>query len=97
MNGLVASYNRPGGNATGVTATTIRMEGKRLGLLGELVPQAGLIAALVNPNNAGSDVQLDELPRAAQALGRRLEILRASTEREIDLPFQAAAAMRTGG
>jgi putative ABC transport system substrate-binding protein len=50
--GLIASFNRPGGNATGVNMFTSALEPKRLGLLRELVPGAALIAALVNPNTA---------------------------------------------
>ena len=93
-NGLVSSYNSPGGNATGVTVNAIRLEGKRLALLRELVPKMELIAALVNPKNASADVQLRDLPQAAHSVGRKIEILLASSDHEIDEAFKSAVQNR---
>ena len=85
--GLVASLNRPGGNATGVVFFGSLMESKRLGLLHKLVPQAGVIAVLLDPNNPVIDTQTRELDYAAQALGVRLDIHRARTDSDLDTAF----------
>ena len=91
--GLVQSLNRPGGNVTGVYFFTTEMEGKRLGLLHELVPTAATVAALVNPTNL-DDATLKEVDEAARSLGLRVDILRASTESDIDVAFAAIAQSR---
>jgi putative tryptophan/tyrosine transport system substrate-binding protein len=67
--GLVASLNRPGGNATGVTFFATQMETKRLGLLHELVPGATVVAALINPSQPAALAQADEVTEAARVLG----------------------------
>jgi putative tryptophan/tyrosine transport system substrate-binding protein len=67
--GLVASLNRPGGNITGVSLLTSSLEAKRLGLLGELVPKAAVIAALVNPNYEQAAAQKAEVQEAARNIG----------------------------
>ena len=67
--GLVTSLNRPGGNATGVYILTAMMEGKRLGLLRELVPTVTRIAVLLNPTYTATDAQLKEVEETAQTLG----------------------------
>src|SRR6516164_6157324 len=85
--GLVMSLNRPGGNATGVYIFQQVLEGKRLGLLHELVPAAALIAVLLNPTNANFQTQLRGVQDAARALGEQVSILSASTERDIDVAF----------
>src|SRR5262249_7082404 len=94
--GLVVSLNRPGGNATGVNVFTSVMEGKRLGLLRELVATAALIAVLVNPDNPNTEVQLKDVQEGARALGVQIHILRASSEREIDAAFAALTQLRAG-
>jgi putative ABC transport system substrate-binding protein len=94
--GLVASLNRPGGNATGVSFFTAQLEGKRLGLLRELVPQATTIAALVNPANANTDNQSKELKEAARTLGLQLHVLNAGSEREIETAFATLTQIRAG-
>jgi putative ABC transport system substrate-binding protein len=92
--GLVASFNRPGGNATGTTVFTTTLEAKRLALLHELIPKAALVGALVDPSFAGSEVQLTELQAAARATGQQTHVLNASTENDIDIAFTAISKMR---
>jgi putative ABC transport system substrate-binding protein len=81
--GLVASLNRPGGNITGVSPLFSGLGSKRLELLHLLVPKAAVIGVLVNPNY-DADLQVQEVQTAAVALGLKLDIVRASTETEID-------------
>jgi putative tryptophan/tyrosine transport system substrate-binding protein len=86
--GLVASLARPGGNATGVNSFLQEVVAKRLGLLHELVPKAVRVAVLVNPTNAPSaDATLRDLPEAAHAIGLQIQVLKASTSREIEAAF----------
>jgi putative tryptophan/tyrosine transport system substrate-binding protein len=92
--GLVASFNRPGGNATGVNVLLTAMEGKRLGLLREMVPTAALITVLLNPVAATFDGQLNDVQAAARSVGQQLRILRASNDAEIDAAFATAAELR---
>jgi len=89
--GLVASLNRPGGNATGVNPLLPAMEGKRLGLLHELVASADLFTALLNPAMPTFDDQLNDVEEAARALGQKIQIFRVSNEAEIDATFASAA------
>jgi len=86
--GLVASLNRPGGNATGVFILTNDLEAKRLGLIHEMVP-SGAIAALLNPDAPGADAQLSEVHSAAHTLSRRTVVLKASSRQELDSAFAA--------
>jgi putative tryptophan/tyrosine transport system substrate-binding protein len=85
--GLVASFNRPGGNATGVSFLSAALEAKRLGMLHELLPHATAIAALVDPSFVTSADQLKALQDAAVALGWRVDVFRAGTESEINAGF----------
>jgi putative ABC transport system substrate-binding protein len=86
--GLVASLARPGGNATGINFFTSEVLTKRLGLLHELVPKAARLAVLVNPTNTPStQFTLREVPKAARAIGLQIQILNASTSREIEAAF----------
>ena len=86
--GLVSSLARPGGNLTGINFFSIETVAKRLGLLHELVPKAARIAVLVNPANAPiAEVMLREIPTAARAIGLQIQVLNASTSREIDAAF----------
>ena len=95
--GLVASLNRPGGNVTGVHLFTGQMEGKRLGLLRELVPTAALIAVLINPNNPpGAATALKEVQEAARAFGQQIYILHASNEAELEASFSTAQQFGAG-
>jgi putative tryptophan/tyrosine transport system substrate-binding protein len=85
--GLVASLARPGGNLTGVTGMASELMAKRLELLLELVPQARLIALLVNPNNANTEGVIRDVREAADTKGVQLDILKAGSEGEIDAAF----------
>jgi len=85
--GLVGSLGRPEGNVTGVAMMAVELEAKRLELLHELVPTAALIAFLVNPSNPQTETQLQDAQKAARAIGQRLLIVKASTEREIETAF----------
>jgi putative tryptophan/tyrosine transport system substrate-binding protein len=94
--GLVASLARPGGNLTGVSPMTTELMPKRLELLSELVPQAGVIALLVDPNNVSSERRILDMQEAARAKGVKLPILKASTESEIDDALASLAQLRAG-
>src|SRR5262249_49286150 len=85
--GLVASLNRPGGNATGVTTLGAVMEAKRLGLLRELVPSAAVLGALVDPQNPNAENQSQAVQEAARALGLEIHVVHVGTAREIDTAF----------
>ena len=93
--GLVASLARPGGNATGMNTFVNELVAKRLGLLHELVPKAVRIAVLVDPANAPvAETTLRAIPDAARAIGLQIQILNASTSREIDAAFATFARER---
>ena len=92
--GLVASLNRPGGNVTGISGLTAELDPKRLELLCELVPTAGVIGALVNPNCPNVDIQLRDVQAAAHTLGRELVILSASSDDEIEKALATLAQQR---
>ena len=94
--GLVAALNHPGGNATGISFFTAQMEGKRLGLLHELVPEVDLIAVLLNPRNPFFEDQRNDLNEASRALGLKIHIERASNEAEVTAAFNAFAQQHTG-
>ena len=86
--GLVASLARPGGNATGINFFSGELAAKRLGLLRELVPAATRVAVLVNPTNAANaETTLRDVEAAARAMGLQIQVLNASTSREIDAAF----------
>jgi putative ABC transport system substrate-binding protein len=94
--GLVSTLARPGGNLTGVTIMATELMPKRLELLSELVPQAGMIALLVNPSNASAEPQMRDVRQAARAKGVQLRILKASTENEIDSAFATLVQLQAG-
>jgi putative ABC transport system substrate-binding protein len=94
--GLVASLARPGGNLTGVSVLNVELMPKRLELLSELVPQAGVIALLVNPNNANTKRIIGDMQDAARAKGAQLHILKASSESEIDAAFATLVQVHAG-
>jgi putative tryptophan/tyrosine transport system substrate-binding protein len=96
--GLVASLARPGGNLTGVTLFGNELNPKRLELLSELVPQARVIALLVNPNNqlAGAALAISNMQEAARAKGVQLHVLKAGSESEIDAAFATLVELQAG-
>ena len=94
--GFVASFNRPGGNLTGVAVLTDVLIKKRLELLHELVPNATVIAVLLNPANPDIDTRVRDVQAAAQAIGQQIHVLMASTPREIDTAFATLAERRFG-
>jgi putative ABC transport system substrate-binding protein len=91
--GLVASLARPGGNLTGLSILVSELMPKRLELLAELVPQAGVIALLVNPSNSNAERIIREVQEAARAKGVQLQILKASAVSEIDTAFASLAEL----
>ncbi len=96
--GLVASFNRPGGNLTGMSGLISAVAAKRLQLLHELVPAATTIAFLVTRDSAGvSGPETKELQAAAQTLGVRLLILNADAPREFEAAFATLVGERAGG
>ena len=85
--GLVASLARPGGNLTGINNFTGELTVKRLELLREMVPGAARIAVLVNPANIAIETTLRDVQSAARDMGLQIQVLKASTSREIDAVF----------
>jgi putative tryptophan/tyrosine transport system substrate-binding protein len=92
--GLIASFNRPGRNATGISTSVNMMEPKRLGLLRELAPGVALVGALVNPNFAPAVRQARDIEEAARAIGQRIVVAKASTDDELEAAF--ASLVRDG-
>jgi putative ABC transport system substrate-binding protein len=95
--GFVASLSQPGGNVTGVSFFSAVLEPKRLGILRELVPTAAMIAVLLNPKYPDAEAQSKDVQEAAHTLGLQIQILRASTERDLDATFATLAQLRVGG
>jgi ABC-type uncharacterized transport system substrate-binding protein len=100
--GLVASFNRPGGNVTGLMTATSIVETKKFGLLCEMVPNARLVAMLINPDYPPHIADAVEVQSAAQGIGRQLLVLKASNPQAIDSAFgtlreQQAGALLVGG
>jgi putative ABC transport system substrate-binding protein len=94
--GLVASFNRPGGNLTGINVLAYLLIKKRLELLHELVPSAPVIAVLQNPSNPDSETRLRDVRAAAEAIRQQIHVLLASTAGEIDSAFATLAERRFG-
>ena len=94
--GLVQSFNRPGGNITGVHLFFTELNAKKLGLMRDLLPQVQAMAALLNPTSKNADPQSKELQAAGRALGLHIAIFNASSESEIDAAFTAIAQQRLG-
>ena len=99
---LVASLNRPGGNITGVVFTSTDLTAKRLGLLHELVPNAAVIAVLLDPAAPEFGLQMRHAEEAGRAIGRQILIVKATSEREFNAAFATivqagAGALLVGG
>jgi ABC-type uncharacterized transport system substrate-binding protein len=92
--GLVRSFNRPGGNATGTAGLTSELDPKRLEFLHLAKPTAAVIGVLVNPNRPGLETQSKELQAAADRLKLRLEIQKVATDRQLEGAFQVFASKR---
>jgi putative tryptophan/tyrosine transport system substrate-binding protein len=92
--GLVTSFNRPGGNVTGISFMTAEMGTKLLGLLHELLPQAARFVALVNPTSLLAEPFIKDLQAGARTLGLQAEVLYAGTDREIDAAFATLVQKR---
>jgi putative ABC transport system substrate-binding protein len=86
--GLVTSLNRPDGNVTGINFLVNMLVAKRLELLHELVPQAATIGMLVDPNNPNAESDTSNAHHAANAIGKQIFVLNASSERDIDAAFE---------
>jgi putative ABC transport system substrate-binding protein len=93
--GLVAALNRPGGNVTGIVSLSAELGAKRLGLLQELLPGAARFAVLVNPNNAvATETLIKDAQAAAATIGRKIEVVSAGTNRDIDTAFASLVQKR---
>jgi putative ABC transport system substrate-binding protein len=94
--GLVASLARPGGNLTGVSIMAPELNPKRLDLLSELVPEAGVIALLVNPNNSSAERTIQDMQKAARARGVHLGVLKAGAEGDFETAFASVVQLGAG-
>ena len=94
--GFVAGLSRPGGNLTGVTALSVELAPKRLDLLHELVPKSTIFALLVNPANPSSETTLRTVQAASRTLGLQLQVLHASSERDLETVFATVVQQRIG-
>ena len=94
--GLLASLSRPGGNITGEANLNLEVGPKKLQLLHELVPTATIIGLLVNPANPNNEIRSKDMEAAARTLGVEVDVLRASTEREIENVFASLVQARVG-
>jgi putative ABC transport system substrate-binding protein len=93
-NGIVASFARPGGNATGLTVLSEELNGKRLELLKETVPKSTRIAVLSNPANPTQPLEWKEIQATAQVLGMKLQSLPVRSSKDFDSAFEAALTER---
>ena len=92
--GLVASLNRPGGNATGLNLLTSELTAKRLELVRQLLPQTAKVAVLINPNSPEVAPQLADVQSASRAAGQPILILNVSNESDFDTAFASLAQHR---
>jgi len=94
--GLVESLGRPGGNITGIVGFTDQLITKRLEVVGQLLPNASVIGALLNPSNPNSQRRASDLRAAAAAIGRQLFIVQANHSDELERAFESAIERRIG-
>ena len=94
--GLVASFNRPGGNLTGTTIMGLQMGPKRLELFRLLLPNTTAMTMLINPALPTTSAEAREVQDAARALGLQMNVLNASTESQIDTAFATIVQQRAG-
>jgi len=94
--GLVVSLSRPGSNITGVTELTREVQGKRLEITRELLPNVSVIATFTNPTSVVADFNLHDLETAAGRIGQRLLVLKAKSDSEIEAAFVEAVRQRAG-
>jgi len=94
--GLVDSFNRPGGNATGFTLWTSRLEAKRLGLLHELTPGIALVGILLNPEFPSAAAQLQEIEGAARVLNQKILVMNVSNDDELTAAFEGLLEQQIG-
>jgi putative ABC transport system substrate-binding protein len=94
--GLVASFNRPGGNVTGVSFLINALAPKRLELLTQLVPAASVIGLLANPTNPGADSDTRDVLDAGKALGRTIHVVSTRSERDFEPAFNSLAERQVG-
>src|SRR4051812_7670216 len=94
--GLVASFNRPGGNVTGATFIGTALTAKRMGLMHDILPQISDVALLVNPKGTLAEGQIAEAKAAAQALGLVLHIINVISESEFDEAFETMSRLKVG-
>src|SRR5262249_16136115 len=94
--GLVASFNQPSGNVTGVYLLTGGLEEKRLGLLRELVPQVRLISILINPRSPDGQTQARAVQAGARMVGQQTLLVEAGSDDELDAAFATLVQQRVG-
>jgi putative ABC transport system substrate-binding protein len=94
--GLVTSLNRPTGNVTGIMMLHANLGAKRLELLHELVPNAHVIAVLVNPTNRNAEIIIKDVQAAALTLGRKIQIFNVSNDRDLETFLATLTQLRPG-
>ncbi|MGB6445773.1 MAG: ABC transporter substrate-binding protein, partial [Xanthobacteraceae bacterium] len=94
---LVASLNRPGGNVTGVSFLANTLQAKLLEILHVLLPKAVLFAVFVNPANPNFETDVEAMQKAAETLGQKLLVVKASTESDIGAGFETVVQQQAGG
>lgn len=92
--GLVESFNRPGGNLTGLSFLSVELAAKRLELLVELVPRSINIAVIWNPKNVDGEIEVRGIQQAARKLGRRIFVISAGSEDDLDTAFATLASQK---
>jgi len=95
--GVVASLNRPGGNVTGVSFLINTLASKRIELLSQLVPRVSTFGMLVNPTNPDAEMETRDASIAVQSLGRKLFVVKARTENDLDAAFATLVEQHVGG